>query len=160
MQRKYRARVRIVDFPQTRVAALTHRGTPQSMPESVRTFIDWRKHNDALPPRSATFNIVYQHCCEGEQRFCHYDLCASIANDVPENTWGVVAKIIPAGRCAAISHTGSEVALRDTVEYLLSSWLPRSGQQRRDFPLFFRRVSFFPNVAEHEAVTEVLLPFE
>jgi hypothetical protein len=29
------------------------------------------------------------------------------------------------------------------------------GEEPRDFPLFCQRISFFPDVAEHEAVTDI-----
>ena len=35
---------------------------------------------------------------------------------------------------------------------------PASGEEPRDFPLYFQRVSFFPDVPEHEAITDVFLP--
>jgi AraC family transcriptional regulator len=38
--------------------------------------------------------------------------------------------------------------------------LPQSDEELRDFPLFFQRVSFFPDVAESEAVTDVFLPLK
>ena len=34
------------------------------------------------------------------------------------------------------------------------------GTAPRDFPLYTQRVRFFPDVHEHEAVTDVLLPLK
>ena len=33
-----------------------------------------------------------------------------------------------------------------------------TGAELRDFPVFFQRVSFFPEVPANEAVTDVFLP--
>ena len=41
--------VQIVDFPETKVAVLEHRGSPALEPESVRKLITWRLEN-RLPP--------------------------------------------------------------------------------------------------------------
>jgi len=35
---------------------------------------------------------------------------------------------------------------------------PASGETLRDAPLFFRRVAFFPDVPEHEAIVDIHLP--
>lgn len=149
-------RIRVVDFPTTRVAALTHRGAPQRMGDTVRAFIAWRRANGLAPNASATFNVVYQH----EDDACHYDLCAATDREIAPNALGVVAKTIPGGRCALLRHVGSEDTLADAVNALYAQWLPRSGEEPRDFPLFFQRVSMFPDVPEHEAITDVYLPLK
>jgi AraC family transcriptional regulator len=44
------------------------------------------------------------------------------------------------------------------VRFLYATWLPASGQEPREFPLYLQRIRFFPDVPEHEAVTDVFLP--
>jgi AraC family transcriptional regulator len=46
------------------------------------------------------------------------------------------------------------------VNYLYSEWLNDSGFKLRDFPIFFDRVTFFPEVAENELIIDVYLPIE
>lgn len=147
--------VRIVDFEATKVAALEHRGDPELMGETVRRFIEWRRRNELPSSISATFNVVYDHPETGE---CHYDICAAVDRSVPENDYGVVTKTIPAGRCAVLRHIGTDDTLAETIRWLYAEWLPESGEAPRDFPLFLERVRFFPDVPEHEAVTDVFLP--
>jgi AraC family transcriptional regulator len=55
-----------------------------------------------------------------------------------------VQKLIPGGRCAVLRHIGSEDHLGETVSFLYSQWLPQSGEELRDFPLYFQRVLVFP----------------
>ena len=150
--------VRIVDFPETRVAAFEHRGDPKTIGDSIRKFIEWRKHND-LPPRvSATFNIAYNSPRDSAPEAFRVDICAATQRDVTENAYGVLPKTIPGGRCAVIRHVGSDDLLGETLTYLYAQWLPASGEELRDFPLFFQRLKFFPDVPEHEATTDVFLP--
>ena len=85
-------------------------------------------------------------------------MCASTDRPVADNPFGVVARNIPGGRCATLRHLGSDDTLQDTVSFLYSQWLPQSGEELRDFPLFFQRVNLFPAVPEHEAITDVFLP--
>jgi AraC family transcriptional regulator len=151
--------VKIVDFPATKVAALEYRGDARQIGGAIRGFIAWRHQNGLPPSVSATFNVVYRHSRDDEDGAdCHYDLCASTTHEVPENSQGVVGKLLPAGRCATLTHIGSEATLGQSISFLYSEWLPTSGEEPRDFPLFFKRVKFFPDVAEHEAVTEIYLP--
>jgi AraC family transcriptional regulator len=151
-------KVRIVNFHETRVAVFEHRGDPRYIGNSIRKFIEWRKQN-SLPPRiSATFNIVYDNPAEVAPEDHRFDLCAETDRDIEPNPQGVVAKMIPGGRCAVLRHIGSDDTLPDTVMFLYSQWLPQSGEEPRDFPLYFQRVEFFPDVPEHEAVTDVFLP--
>ncbi|MDT8758639.1 GyrI-like domain-containing protein [Sphingomonas psychrotolerans] len=71
---------------------------------------------------------------------------------------GVVARRIPAGRCAMVRMTGSSDNLKPAIHFLSAEWLPRSDEELRDFPVFAERVRFFPDVAENEAVTDIYLP--
>ena len=150
--------VKLVVFEETRVAALEHRGDPRLIGASGRRFIEWRKQNH-LPPRvSATFNILHDDPSATPPEEFRLDICAATDRPVADNPFGVVAKTIPGGRCAVLRHVGSDDTLGETVKYLYSTWLPASGEELRDFPLFLQRVRFFPDVPEHEAVVDVFLP--
>jgi AraC family transcriptional regulator len=150
----------IVDFKATKIAALEHRGDPLRLGASIRQFIAWRQEN-RLPPRSsATFNVVYDDETAVAPSDFRLDLCVATNREVAENRYGVVAKTIPGGRCAVLRHVGPEHTLRDTVRYLYTEWLPASGEALGDFPLFFERVEFYPEVPEHEAITDVYLPLK
>jgi AraC family transcriptional regulator len=152
--------VRIVQFRDTRVGALEHRGDPQRLGDSIRRFIEWRRQNSLPPELSATFNVLYEHPDEVDPADFRLDLCAATEREIAPNAFGVVAKTLPGGRCAQLRHIGSDDTLPATIAFLYSQWLPGSGEEPRDFPLFLRRVSFFPEVAENEAVTDVFLPLK
>ncbi|WP_437736039.1 AraC family transcriptional regulator [Sorangium sp. So ce1335] len=152
--------VSVVRFDEARVAAFEHRGDPKRILESVRKLIAWRKEN-RLPPRlSATFNILYDDPAGTPAEAYRMDLCAGTHRPVSENPFGVVEKTIPGGRCAVLRHTGCDDTLYEAVKYLYATWLPASGEEPRDFPLFLRRLRFFPDVPDHEAVTDVFLPLQ
>ena len=152
--------VKIVVFPETNVAVLEHRGDPKQIGNSIRRFIEWRKQHNLPPKVSKTFNIVYDNPAETAPEDYRLDICAATNSHVANNPFGVVAKTIPGGRCAVLRHTGSGDNLGETVRYLYSEWLPQSGEELRDFPLYFERVSLFPDVPEFEAITDVFLPLK
>lgn len=150
--------VKILVFEETRVAVLEHRGDPTRLGDSLRRFIEWRKQNKLPPAVSAMFNILYDDPAETPPEDYRFDICAAIDRRVTENPFGVVEKTIPGGRCAVVRHVGSDDTLGEAVRYLYATWLPASGEEPRDFPLYLQRVRFFPDVPEHEAVTDVFLP--
>ena len=150
--------VRIVDFPATRVAALEHRGDPRRIGNSIRKFIDWRREHRLHPDRSATFNVLYTDEYGIPPDEFRFEICAATEREIAANDYGVVAKTLPGGRCAVLRHVGSDATLPAAVAYLYSEWLPASGEEPRDFPPFLERVTFYPEVPEHEALTEIYLP--
>jgi len=54
--------------------------------------------------------------------------------------------------------TGNTDNLESPSLYLYRDWLPESGEELRDFPLYCQRIKFFPDVPEHEAVLDLFLP--
>jgi AraC family transcriptional regulator len=151
--------VSIVHFPETKIAALEHRGDPVHIGDTIRAFVRWRKKQQLSPKVSKTFNIFYVDSEDVPPEQFRLDLCVSITTDtIDENDAGLVAKVIPAGRCAKLRHIGSDETLDAAIRFLYAQWLPQSGEELRDFPLFVERLTFFPDVPEHQAVVDIYLP--
>jgi AraC family transcriptional regulator len=152
--------VKVTLFKEIKVAVLEHRGDLNLIGDSVRKFIEWRKQNNLPPQVSDTFNILYDNPSKTSPENFRLDICASTERDVTDNSFGIVGKIIPGGRCAVLRYFGDEANLGESITYLYSNWLPWSGEEPRDFPLFLKRVKFFPDVPEHEAIIDVFLPLK
>jgi len=152
--------VDIVSTDDIHVAALEHRGDPNTIGDSIRKFIDWRKQHRLHPSRHATFNILYDDPDVVEPEQYRLDLCAATEMEIEANQFGIVSKIIPGGRCAVLRHVGSDDLFRASFAYLYSTWLPDSGKELRDFPLYLQRVKSFPDVAEHEVIVDIFLPLK
>ena len=88
------------------------------------------------------------------------DICAATQAPIAPNAAGVTAKTLAGGRYAVLRHTGSDDTLGQSVATLYVEWLPASGEEPRDAPLLFQRVRFYPDVPEHEAITDILLPLK
>ena len=73
---------------------------------------------------------------------------------------GMERGMIPGGRCAVLRQLGSPEDLRAAFAFLYGEWWPQSGEEARDAPPFAQRISFFPEVPEHEAVTDLFLPLK
>ena len=153
--------VKIVKFEKTKVAVLEHRGAPGLVNDSVRIFIEWRKESGLSPVKfSKNFGIVYNNPDTTEPEQFRFDIGGSVSDDVPDNSQGVVNKVIPSGRCAVIRHHGSHDMIGGCAYYLYRDWLPESGEELRDFPLYFHYLNLLPETPEHELVTDIYLPLK
>ncbi|MBW8365172.1 MAG: AraC family transcriptional regulator [Rhizobium sp.] len=161
-ERKQTMEVEIVDFETTRIAVQEHRGPIELLNDTVGQFIIWRKANGLSPVKtSRTFGIAYDNPDTTEPEKFRFDICGEVTGEVPANPQGVVAKIIPGGRCARVRHRGTHTRLGESAIYpLYRDWLPASGEELRDFPLYFHYLNLLPETPEHELVTDVYLPLK
>jgi len=152
--------IRITNTNNIHLAAFEHKGSPHLLGKSIQQFIQWRKSNQLSPSKHRTFNLVYDDPNSVPAADYRFDLAVEISDkslvkDIP--SW-LVWKMIPAVRCAAFRHIGSDDLLGEKIRYLYSSWINENGVELADFPLFFERVSFFPDVTEDKMITDVYLP--
>jgi AraC family transcriptional regulator len=150
--------VQIVMRRPVRVAAIEHRGPPTLIGESIRHFIAWRKSTGVVPRVSATFNILYDDPQTTPEADFRLDICAATERTLTDADAGIVSKTIAGGRYALLRHVGSEQSFAAAILALYATWLPSSGEELRDAPLICQRVTFFPDVPENEAITDILLP--
>jgi AraC family transcriptional regulator len=148
----------IIDFPEISLAVYEHKGAPELLGRSIQRFIEWRKAMKLPPTKSRTFNLVYDDPRMVKPEDYRFDLACEYGGDDLRTNTEMVCKTIPAGKCARYRHLGSDDTLSCPIEYMYSGWLDDSDYALRDFPLFFERVSFFPEVPEYEMITDIYLP--
>ena len=151
--------VTIIDFPATPVARLTHQGEPALVMKTVSTFIAWRIAQGNLSPKvSDTFNVLYhdpQTVPANEYRF---DIACSVFSPIAENESGVVNATLAQCRCATLKLTGSNDDMAQAISFLYGQWLPQSGEECSEHPLFVKRLAMYPEVAMHQQKFELYLP--
>ncbi len=153
--------VNIVDFAEQPIAYIEHRGNPQRVFETAARFIEWRKSTGLSPIKtSKTFGIPYGDPNQTREEEFRFDICGSHSGEVPDNPFSVKAGAIPAGRCAMVLHKGSHDTIGTTIYQLYQQWLPKSGEELREFPVFFSYLDFVHEVDECELLTEVYLPIK
>ena len=153
--------VKIVDFKETKVAVLEHRGPPELVNDSVLNFIEWRKQSGLSPVKSSrTFGAVYDDPNTVEPDKFRFDICGEVTDEVPDNLQGVKSGAIPGGRCAVIRHHGPHERMGEKVYYLYQDWLPGSAEELRDAQLFFHYLNLRGAVTDHELVTDIYLPLK
>lgn len=152
--------VSIRDFPATPVAVMEHRGDPGHVYDTVRRFIDWRRANRLGREIGATFTVFHSDPRTTPPEEFRLDLCAATDREISANRAGVEPGLLPAGRCAVLRVIGGSDNLEAPALFLYREWLPASGEEPRDFPPFCQRVTMYPDVPEHEAITDLFLPIE
>ena len=153
--------VKIVHVESELVAVLEHRGAPAVINDSVRHFIEWRKTTGLSPVQSSrTYGVPHDNPDTTPAADFRFDICGSVTEEVPVNTQGIINKIIPGGRCAVVRHVGSRDRIGESVYYLYRQWLPESGEELRDFPVYFHYLTVGFDQPEFEQQTDVYLPLK
>lgn len=151
--------VQIVVFPETKVAAVEHRGSPQLEYETAKRLVAGRQRNQLDRERHRSYGVHYTDPYTTPPSDHRVDFCLSVEFEVASNPEGVVNKVIPGGRCALARHLGSR-ARNAAAVFLYREWLPQSGESVGDFPIFFHYVNVGPDVKEHDMITDVYLPLK
>jgi AraC family transcriptional regulator len=150
--------VQIVMFPETRVAAVEHFGSPELEHDTARKLITWKLEQRLLDPlKHRSYGVHYTDPLTTPPSDHHVDFCLSIEREVEPNSFGVINKVIPHNRCAFARDIGSRYNNRAAV-FLYEEWLPRSGEVPGNFPIFFHYVNVGPSLKEEEMITDVYLP--
>ncbi len=150
--------VRLVDMPITPILFMRHQGDPALIGATIRRFIAWRRANRLGPRLYATFNIFHTDPDVTPAAEARTDLAIATSRAVAAGDDGIEAGSIPGGRCVVLRISGGDAALAAGFAFLYRDWLPASGAAMRDFPPFCQRITLFPDVPAHEAVTDLFLP--
>jgi AraC family transcriptional regulator len=153
--------VTIRDVPTTPVAMIEHRGDREMIPDTRERFIAWRKAAGLSPTTSTSYMVFRSERIPANAADYAMDLCVETDQPVEDNPWQVKPGVIPGGRCAVLRYPGNSNNLEPAGLYLYRDWLPASGEEARDFPVYCtRRLSLIPGVEAYEVVVELFLPLK
>ncbi len=168
--------VSVIQFPALDIAMMMHIGPPSHIMSTVSEFIAWRRENKLPPSTSRTFNLLFDDPNSTPHESYRFGVACQILMPISQlvrtsdaietrqstdtNHSSVTTTTIPEGYCAKVRHIGTDAELGEVVHALYHQWLPDTQFELRDFPIFLERIRFFPDVAAHEAITDVFLPIE
>jgi AraC family transcriptional regulator len=154
--------VTIRDIPPTPVAIMEHRGDRATLGTTIERFKAWCKTADLSPETGrSSFMVFRSERCPANLADYSMDLCVGTDQPVEANDEGMKAGMIPGGRCAVLRYPGNTNNLEPAALYLYRDWLPDSGEEVRDFPIYCqRRLALIPEVPAHEVVVELFLPLK
>lgn len=149
-------KVSIVTFPATRVACISHTGTPSTEHDTVRKLVAWKLEQGLTDPSKHRQYGLHFLPGEGATGY-RVDFCLSIEGDVAPNPHGIIETTIPSMRCALARDVGSRTD-NQAARHLFDKWLPGSGERLSGHPAIFHYVNVGPHVKAEEAITDVYLP--
>ncbi|TPK62833.1 helix-turn-helix domain-containing protein [Mesorhizobium sp. B2-4-19] len=153
--------VTIRDVPPTPVAIMEHRGDRATLQDTIQRFIAWRKAVGLSPETSPTFNVFRSEREPAIAADYSMDICVGTDQPIDEKDGQMKAGVIPGGRCAVLRYPGNTNNLEPAALYLYREWLPASGEEVRDFPVYCqRRLSRLAEGPLHEVVVELFLPLK
>jgi len=153
--------VTIREVPPTSVAIVEHRGGRERLPDSIRRFVAWRKAVGLSPETSSTFNIFRSERTPANPEDYSMDLCVGTDRPVGPDDADMKAGVIPGGRCAVLRVVHNSNNLEPAALYLYRDWLPTSGEEARDFPIYCQRHFLLPPGAPlPEVICDVFLPLK
>jgi AraC family transcriptional regulator len=153
--------VTIREVPPTPVAIMEHRGDRATLGDTIQRFIAWRKAAGLSPETSPTFNVFRSERCPAVAADYSMDICVGTDQPIAADDRQMKAGVIPGGRCAVLRYPGNTNNLEPAALYLYREWLPASGEEARDFPIYCqRRLSFLPELSVPEIIVELFLPLK
>lgn len=150
--------VTIRDVAPTKVAILEHRGDPATLQATIQRFIAWRTEAGLHPDKNPTFTVWRSERRPARPADYSIDLCVGTDRPIAAHGEQIRAGVIPGGRCAVLRVIGNTHNLEPAALYLYRDWLPQSGEEARDFPLYCQRLNLFPHVPAHQSVADIFLP--
>jgi AraC family transcriptional regulator len=154
--------VTIRDVPETPVAIMEHRGARTKLGETRDRFKAWCKAANLSPETGRSSFMVFRS--EREPAVAEdysMDLCIGTDRPVFADDAPMRAGTIPGGRCAVLRYPGNTNNLEPAALYLYRDWLPQSGEEVRDFPIYaHRRLVPIAGMEAQEVVVELHLPLK
>jgi len=153
--------VTIRDVPPTPVAVMRHRGDRATLDATFERFRAWRKAAGLSPVTSPTFTVFRSERTPANPADYAMDLCIGTDQPIAPDDATMEAGVIPGGRCAVLRYPGNTQNLEPAALFLYRDWLPASGEEARDFPIYCRRqLCLIPEAPAHEVVVELFLPLK
>ncbi|VVE60344.1 AraC family transcriptional regulator [Pandoraea captiosa] len=151
--------ISVESFPATTLAVLKHSGDYQHIGTAfARVFMLAAAHGLARPD-SIGFGIYFDDPEQVPVAQLRSLAGVSVAHDAPIG--GDLERFeIPAGRCAVLTYTGPYNEMSQPYQWLFSEWLPGSGLEPADFPMFEQYLNDPRSTPPAQLQTKICLPLK
>jgi AraC family transcriptional regulator len=141
------------------VVALRRRGKPYAnLNSTFRQIWSWAEAAETLKYLQGIYGIPLDDPASVPTDDLRYDACLALGvTSVPE-PFRVLR--LPAGEYARLRHLGSYDGLESATQYLVGEWIPNSGREPADFPVFHNFINDPDKTPVDELITDILLPLD
>lgn len=151
--------IRIVLRDATTVVALRREGGAYvALNALFQQVWDWADAAGRLDALTGVYGVPLDDPASMPEAALRYDACLAVGEAAPPAPLRRLE--LPAGSHAMIRHVGGYDAVPALSQRLVGEWLPRSGREPADAPLYHHFIGDPDGVPAAELVTEILLPLK
>lgn len=151
--------VAIVTLPEQRCASIAHTGSYMTIDHAMGRLFNELALRRALPDEPAMIGVFYDDPDLGPEQALRSRACMPVreltAIDAP-----LVETALRGGLYAKLSYTGPYADMRSAYRWLLGVWLPASGYEPDNAPVFEVYLNDPRDVPQSELRTDIHLPLE
>lgn len=147
-------------FEGVTLAAMRHTGPYHEIGRTCERLGAWAGSRGLLGPKTRSFAIYYDAPQAVPADELRSDVGVAVSPDFQPDRDDVGIVSIPAGRCAVFHHKGPYVELAGVYRWLYGVWLPNSGEEPADFPVFEEYLNNPAMTSPRDLLTAIHLPLE
>jgi AraC family transcriptional regulator len=137
----------------------TPNGAYQTITHALVAFIAWRRTRGNLHPRThATWNLLFAPPAPSMSPTVMLAVATTDRLTAADRAAGIVECEVPRGRYARLRLEGSDALIGPAIECLRDVWCAARAVSPASGPVLLRRVRLYPDVAEHDACSDLYLP--
>lgn len=149
--------VSVVKLPEQRCASIDHVGSYMQIDHAMgRLFAELSKRG-GLPETPSMIGVFFDDPDTGEEAELRSRACMPIGNDIATGE-PLGETTLKGGHYAKLNYTGPYAAMRDAYRWFLGTWLPASGYEPGDAPIFEAYLNDPSQVPQSELRTDIHLP--
>lgn len=151
--------VSVVTLPEQRCASMAHTGSYMRIDQAMgRLFAELSKRG-SLPDLPAMIAVFFDDPEMTNQEALRSRACIPVGDTVMIDE-PLVETVLTGGLYAKLSYTGPYAAMGGAYRWLLGTWLPASGYEPDEAPVFEAYLNDPGHVSQSELRTDILLPLK
>ena len=151
--------VTVETLPERRCAAVDHTGSYMKIDHAMGKLFAELAKRSALPAQPAMIGVFFDDPDLQPEPGLRSRACLAISDSVVVDP-PLVETVLRGGSYAKLSYTGPYADMRDAYRWLLGVWLPASGYEPDDAPIFEAYLNDPREVAQADLRTDIHLPLK
>jgi AraC family transcriptional regulator len=149
--------VTIRELQPVRLAALRHTGPYLEIGATFERLFAWAAGRGLMGPQTRAIGVYYDDADGTPAAALRSDAGIAVGPDVALED-GLRVVDVPGGRHAVLHHQGPYAELNKAYRWLYREWLPKSGEQCADRPIFEEYLNNPRTLPPEQWLTDICLP--
>jgi AraC family transcriptional regulator len=151
--------VAVVSLPVQRCAGVDHRGSYMQIDQAMGRLFAELAARDSVPAAPAMIGVFFDDPDIGPEEELRSRACLPVGDGVEIST-PLVETVLRGGLYARLHYKGPYADMRGAYRWLLGTWLPGSGYEPEDAPIFEAYLNDPREVPPTELRTDIHLPLK